>query len=77
MKVLDVVWTPEKANASQEEKLKMIDEEVERYSTWLANLPDSRASGALNNPERALIKTYLVQKMNGKLDEVGNGTSEG
>lgn len=47
-----------------------VDREVERYSKWLASLKDSRASGPLNNPEKALIKTYLVQKLNGSIDEV-------
>lgn len=56
-----------KDQAAQNEAL---DREVERYSKWLAALPDERAKGALNNPEKALIKTYLVQKLHGKIDEV-------
>lgn len=47
-----------------------LDKEVERFSQWMATLADERARGALNNPEKALIKTYLVQKLSGKIDEV-------
>jgi hypothetical protein len=47
-----------------------LDREVERYSKWLSQLTDTRASGPLCDPEKALIKTYLVQKLNGKIDEV-------
>jgi hypothetical protein len=56
-----------KDKAAQNEAL---DREVERYSKWLEVLPDERARGKLSNPEKALIKTYLVQKLSGKIDEV-------
>lgn len=52
-------------------QLEAIDREVDRYSKWLAELKDSRASGPLSNAEKALVKTYLVQKLHGKIDEVG------
>lgn len=55
--------------ASKEEQSKVLDEEVEAYSQWLAALPDSRAAGAMNSAEKALIKTYLIQKLTGKLGE--------
>lgn len=61
------------ASKSKEEQSKVLDEEVERFSQWLSNLPDKMVSGALNDPERALIKTYLVQKLRGALD--GTATS--
>lgn len=54
----------------QQAQLEAVDREVERYSKWLTELKDSRASGALNSAEKALIKTYLVQKLHGKIDEV-------
>jgi hypothetical protein len=63
-------WSPELEDKDQKTQLEALDREVERYSRWLADLPDSRASGALSNPEKALIKTYLVQKLHGKIDEV-------
>lgn len=45
---------------SKEELLKKMDEEVEKFSRYMANLPDSRARGALSNPEKALVKTFMV-----------------
>ena len=47
-----------------------MDREIEKFSKWMAALPDERARGALSNPEKALLKTYLVQKFTGKIDEV-------
>jgi len=60
----------EHSSKSKEEQLLLLDKEVDRFSKWMAELPDVRARGALSNPERALIKTYLVQKLTGKLDSV-------
>lgn len=70
---MDVIlkWADNLDAKSQQEQSEALDREVERFSQWLVKLPDNKASGALNNPERALIKTYLVQKLTGKLDEVG------
>lgn len=51
--------------------LALFDQEVETFSKWLAEkCPDPRARAPLSNPEKALMKTYLVQKYTGKLDEV-------
>lgn len=54
---------------TKEALLPVLEAEVERFSKWMAELDDPRAKGALSNPERALIKTYLVQKLTGKLDQ--------
>jgi hypothetical protein len=70
MAIVDLKMAPAHSGASKDEILKLLDQEVERFSTFMANLEDFRARGALNNPEKALIKTYLVQKLNGKLDGV-------
>ena len=67
---LNLTLKTELAGKTKEELLVIIDQEVDRFSKWMATLADERARGALNNPERALIKTYLVQKLTGKLDEV-------
>lgn len=63
-------WADGLETVDKQAQNEALDREVERYSQWLSKLPDSRASGALNNPEKALIKTYLVQKLTGKIDEV-------
>lgn len=67
---LKLILDEQHAGKAKEEVLVLIDAEVERFSTWMAVLPDSRARGALSNPEKALIKTYLVQKLTGKIDGV-------
>lgn len=67
---LTLALVPEHQGKPKEQLLEILDREVERYSKWLAALPDERARGALSNPERALIKTFLVQKLTGKIDEV-------
>jgi hypothetical protein len=52
---------------SKEELLEEVNVEVEKFSNFLASLDDWRARGAMNNPEKALVRTYLLQKMQGKL----------
>lgn len=51
----------------KEAALKEIDAEVEKFSNFMSTLEDARARGALNNPEKALLRTFLVQKLRGKL----------
>jgi len=51
-----------KADASKEELLAMMDLEVESFSRYMDSL-DSPAKGALNNPEKALVKTFMVFMM--------------
>ena len=60
----------EHANKSKEELSKLFDEEVERFSEYMATIGDWRSVGPLNKMEKTLIKTYLVQKFTGKVDEV-------
>jgi len=67
---LTLALSSEHTGKTKEQLLEVMDREVERFSQWMASLPDERARGALSNPERALIKTYLVQKFTGKIDEV-------
>lgn len=64
-----LTWAGDLASQPKEAQSQALDREVESFSQWLSRLPDSRASGALNNPERALIKTYLIQKLQGNLDK--------
>jgi hypothetical protein len=66
---LQLTLTDEHKAKSKEELLPILDLEVERFSKWLAErCPDPMARGPLSNPERALIKTYLVQKLAGRVD---------
>ena len=68
---MDVIltWSKDLESQSKDSQSAALDREVERFSQWLSELPDSRVSGALNNAEKALLKTYLVQKLSGKLDK--------
>lgn len=51
----------------KEEALELVNAEVEKFSEFMASLEDWRARGALNNPEKALLRTYLVQKLQGRI----------
>lgn len=65
MSVVQVTVTPEVEEREKDDVLKVFDEDIERFSRYMAEL-DSPARGALNNPERALLKTYLVAKLREK-----------
>lgn len=51
----------------KEEVLKAIDEDIEAFSDFMAKLGDWRANGALSNPEKALIRTFIVHKLKGRI----------
>jgi hypothetical protein len=51
----------EKALISQ-----VLDQEIEDFSEWMAKLADIRARGPLLSGEKALLKTYLIQKIKGE-----------
>lgn len=57
------------ASKPKEEISKILDEEINRFSNFMATIGDWKSAGPLTAPERALIKTYLVHKINGKLDK--------
>lgn len=54
---------------TKEEQSVVLDQEVDRFSKYMENLSDWKAKGPLSPPERALLKSYLVAKLLGKLDE--------
>ena len=58
---------PSLEGKTKEEKSLIFDEEIQRFSDWLSQVSDFKAQGPLSRPERALIKTYLVQKYSGKI----------
>ena len=59
---------PEHQSKSKEELSILFDQEVDRFSRYMATMGDWKAAGPLLPLERVLIKTYLVQKYTGKLD---------
>ena len=69
MKDLILKLSEELEKASKEEKSKLIDAEIERFSEYMATeVPDIRARGPLMIPEKFLLKTYLIMKLKGVLD---------
>lgn len=55
-------------NLSKEDALRVFDEEVEKFSSYMANLPaNTLGAGPLSTGERALVKSYLVAKYRGKV----------
>lgn len=55
---------------SKEQLTQLFDQEVEQFSRWMERLADPLARGALMTPEKVLVKTYLIQKYLGSIDEV-------
>jgi hypothetical protein len=51
---------------TQEQVVPVIEAEVDNFSKFMAAQADPRYAGPLNNMERMLIKSYLVQKVRGK-----------
>jgi hypothetical protein len=69
VKRVNAQFSEELSKAPKEEQSKALDAEVERFSQFMENeVPDIIARGPLMTPEKALLKTYLVQKLTGKLD---------
>ena len=56
---------PEFEGKSKEELLPLMDAELDRFSDYMAHL-NSPGAGALINPERVLIKTFMVFLAKGK-----------
>ena len=62
-----VTLQPEVAAEDKDAVLKELDDEVESFSQFMGTLGDWRSSGPLSRPEKALIKTYLVHKVRGRI----------
>lgn len=70
LKDITVQFSEAYEGKSKEELLSLLDHEVDDFSQFMSTLGDWRSVGPLNPPERALIKTYLVHKITGKIDGV-------
>lgn len=57
------------ATKSKEEVSTLLDKEIDQFSNFMSTIGDWKSVGPLTAPERALIKTYLVQKITGKFDK--------
>lgn len=58
----------EHVGKTKEELSTLFDQEVERFSAFMSTVGDWKSAGPLNQLEKHLIKTYLVQKFTGKVD---------
>lgn len=68
MKDIHVQFSEEHSGKKKEELLALLDREIDDFSNFMSTLGDWKSVGPLSPPERALIKTYLVHKVTGKLD---------
>ena len=64
-----VALTVDEAYRTKEQQLALFEKEVEQFSQWMAGLKHPLQQGALTQPERVLLLTYLVQKNAGTLDK--------
>jgi hypothetical protein len=69
MKELILTLTPDTKDLPDEQILKLLDLEVDCFEKFMtSDKVDWKARGPLLPQERALIKTYIVQKFRGRLD---------
>lgn len=64
---IELKLDPKYDGKTKEEILVAVDEDVEVFSNFMASLPDWRAQGALSNSEKALIRTFIVHKLKGRI----------
>ena len=68
MKDVIVSFAAEHSTKTKEELSMLLDKELEDFSKYMSTIGDWRAVGPLTHAEKALVKTYLVQKVTGKID---------
>lgn len=68
MKDVIVRFADEHSAKTKAELSALLDQELDDFSKYMATIGDWRVVGPLNLSEKALIKTYLVQKLTGKID---------
>ncbi len=68
MKDIIVRVSEDHSGKTKEELLALFDKEIDDFSEFMSTIGDWKSVGALNPLERVLIKTYLVHKVNGKID---------
>lgn len=68
MKILHLSLVDEFKDEDKAKISSLLDQEVEQFSKFMSSIGDWKTAGPLNEAERALIKTYLVQKLTGKVE---------
>lgn len=66
MRNVNVTFPAEYAGKTLDEKLALVEKELDGFSTYMASLPNPWFKGNLVPQERALLKSYLVWKLSGK-----------
>lgn len=57
-------------NKTKEQLLEVVEQELNRFSTFMERIGDWKARGSLTDRERILLRTYLLNKASGRIDEV-------
>lgn len=69
MKEIRLMLDPELGEVSPEKVLELLDEEVKQFERFMqSQAVDWKVRGELLPQERVLLKTYLVQKLRGRVD---------
>lgn len=66
MATIEVRMSPSPDDLEKDAVLATMDEDIERFSRYMEGLAPPVGS-PLSRPERALLKTYLVAKIRGKI----------
>lgn len=66
MATIEVSMSPSADSLEKDAVLATMDEDIERFSKYMEGMA-LPAGSPLSRPERALLKTYLVAKLRGKL----------
>lgn len=56
---------------TKEQLLAVVNQELDRFSAYMERIGDWKARGALTEREKILLRTYLIHKASGRIDEVG------
>lgn len=63
-----VQFSEDHSGKNREQLEPLIDAEVERFNRFMQQLPDWKSRGDLHKSEKALLKSYLVARLTGKLE---------
>lgn len=66
MATIEVRMSPSPDDLEKDAVLAAMDEDIERFSKYMEGVAPP-AGSPLSRPERAILKTYLVAKIRGKI----------
>lgn len=68
MKILDLTLCKEHESKTKDEVIKLVEQEVDKFSQFMAGLGEWKSAGPLIPQERILIQSYLIHKLRGHID---------